>query len=151
MKIRWLWGFICSAFLSRLTIGSILPRSSFARTISDDEAFDHSKAPADGGDASLVLSQDNLTTSSSLVKCTQHPTWFRSWTDHMHVEYYTDACVEAWRYMRDTDVKTHGAVKLTFLAEGVPSRSKFAGMMTPRRYIASRFWNSPHGRLTLRP
>ncbi|KAL8739160.1 MAG: hypothetical protein Q9181_000189 [Wetmoreana brouardii] len=127
----------CFALLSWLATGRLLARSVQAETPNESEHVDQFKASAPGADGGLVLAQDTLNGTPAYVQCANHPTWFRSWTDHMHVRYYKTACWNAFVNMRDADVSPGGKEQFEFLAEGVPPGSKYEPMQTPRRYIGT--------------
>ncbi|KAL8721828.1 MAG: hypothetical protein Q9225_001583 [Loekoesia sp. 1 TL-2023] len=86
------------------------------------------------------IKQDQLNETNTIVECTDHPVWFRSWTVHTQAKYFEAACVRAWQNMISIDIVPHGTEKFEFLSENAspgPASSKYKPMRTPRRYTAS--------------
>lgn len=97
---------------------------------------------ARSGDQDLdsMLQQTQLNGTDRNFGCTNHPTWFRSWTDHMHAKFYEQACINAWHKLIHAEGISHANDKVEFLSEyGSPSTPPWAGMSmrTPLRFVGS--------------
>ena len=131
--MRFFGEFSCVTSLLYLFSAGVLSLATLTKPSLNERASEHLKARVLGDDRYLSLAQYNLT-GTSLVKCTQHPTWFRSWTDHMEAQYYAKACIASWEKMMEVEISKHGSEHVEFLAEGAEPVTEYQSIRTPRRY-----------------
>lgn len=150
-KMYWSQALLFLTSFPYSAIGSLLPLPHTAEPILDGRPS-QSEVSVTGSNSDLILQQDQLNETNTIVECTDHPIWFRSWTDHMEAKYFEAACVSAWQNMVSIEVVPHGSEKFEFLSEHAsPARgsSQYRPMRTPRRYTASTFCNYPRYHQTL--
>lgn len=130
------FAWLCVANLVSSVSRVVLSRPSDSK-LYDDGSIAGLQASVIGSNNSLLGEGDQLNDERRSLQCTQHPTWFRSWTDHMHAQYYEAACDSAWRNMRYIELRRHGDETFEFLSKKSTPKSKFRPMKTPRRYSGS--------------